>query len=81
MRHKLICAHCESVYLAPDVICTEEETWSSRKAYFLKKYSPGGLVPEPMLYDPAIHQAHRQGQYHPLRPEKKPNTIVDLSPL
>jgi transposase len=50
-------------------------------ADLLKKYPPGGLIPEPMLYDQAIHQAHRQGQYHPLRPDRKPNTIVDLSDL
>lgn len=52
-----------------------------RDADLLKKYPPGGLIPEPMLYDQAIHQAHRQGQYHPLRPDRKPNTIVDLSQL
>jgi len=50
-------------------------------ADLLKKYPPGGPIPEPMLYDQAIHQAHRQGQYHPLRPDRKPNTIVDLSQL
>jgi hypothetical protein len=50
-------------------------------ADLLKKYPPRGLVPEPMLYDPAIHQAHRQGHYRPLRPAQKTNPIVDLSGL
>lgn len=48
-------------------------------ADLLKKYPPGGPVPEPLLYDPVIHQTHRQGHYRPLRPEKKPNSIVELS--
>lgn len=48
-------------------------------ADLLKKYASGGPIPEPLLYDPAIHQAHRQGQYRPLRPDKKPNTIVELT--
>lgn len=50
-------------------------------ADLLKKYAPDGLVPEPLLYDQAIHQAHRQGHYRPLRPEQKPNSIVELSDL
>lgn len=41
---------------------------------------PGGLLPEPMLYDQSMHQLHRQGQYYPLRPERKPNTMVLFSP-
>lgn len=50
-------------------------------ADLLKKYPPGGLVPEPLLYDQAVHQAHRQGHYRPLRPAQKPNSIVELSDL
>ncbi len=47
----------------------------------LKRYPAGGPIPEPLLYDPAVHRAHRQGQYRPLRPEQKPPSIVELSDL
>lgn len=48
-------------------------------AELLSKVPPGDPLPEPILYDRAIHQIHRQGQYRPLKPEKKSNTIVLFS--
>lgn len=48
-------------------------------AELLSKVSPGDPLPEPILYDQAIHQIHRQGQYRPLKPEKKTNAIVLFS--
>lgn len=50
-----------------------------KDAELLHKLGSGGLVPEPMLYDPAIHQAHRQGKYRSMKPRRKRNTIVDLA--
>ncbi len=44
----------------------------------LSKVSPGTQPPEPMLYDPATHQAHRNGQYRSLKPAQKRETIVLL---
>jgi transposase len=49
-------------------------------AEMLSKIPPGSLLPEPMLYDQSVHQLHRQGQYQPLRPAPKPNTVVLFSP-
>ena len=39
----------------------------------------GKLAPEPQLYDPAIHRAHRQGQYRASKPKPAKMTLIQLS--
>lgn len=39
---------------------------------------PGVEPPEPKLSDRAIHQAHQQGKYRPLKPAQKRETLVLL---
>jgi len=38
----------------------------------------GQPLPEPLLYDPAVHRAHRTGSYRPLKPQVRPPTIIRL---
>jgi transposase len=45
----------------------------------VSKVPPGEEPPEPSLYDPAVHQSHRQGNYIPLKSPHRPETIVLLS--
>src|SRR5713101_6195936 len=52
-----------------------------RDAELLAKVLPGQDPPPPMLYDPEVHQRHRQGHYRPLKPPPLPNTITVLHPL
>jgi transposase len=47
-------------------------------AEVLSGCAPGKPLPEPVLYDPAIHRAHRNGQYRPMRPKRAPETITAL---
>jgi len=49
-----------------------------KDAETLRNLPPGETPPEPMLYDRAIHQAHKQGNYHSLKPLTKPEPIVLL---
>ncbi len=49
-----------------------------KDAEVLSKVPPGVEPPAPMLYDRAIHQAHRQGKYCSLKPAQKRETIVLL---
>jgi transposase len=49
-----------------------------KDAETLRKIPPGGTPPEPLLYDRAIHQAHKQGNYQSLKPAAKPEPIVLL---
>ena len=49
-----------------------------KDAEVLSKVPPGVEPPAPMLYDRAIHQAHRQGKYHSLKPVEKREPIVLL---
>ena len=49
-----------------------------KDAEVLSKVPPGVEPPEPMLYDRAIHQAHRQGKYRTLKPTQKREQIVLL---
>ncbi len=44
----------------------------------LSKVPPGVEPPAPMLYDRAVHQAHRQGKYRSLKPVEKRKPIVLL---
>ncbi len=39
---------------------------------------PGGPLPAPLLYDPAVHQAHRSGQYRAMKPPVVPGRVVEL---
>jgi hypothetical protein len=42
---------------------------------------PRGVpLPEPLLYDARVHQAHRQGQYQPLKRRERPEAVVQLPP-
>jgi len=52
-----------------------------RDAELLAKMLPGQDPPPPLLYDPEVHQRHRQGQYRPLKSTPLPNTITVLHPL
>ena len=49
-----------------------------KDAEVLGKVPPGVEPPEPILYDRAIHQAHRQGKYRTLKPAQQRETIVLL---
>jgi transposase len=49
-----------------------------KDAETLRKVQNGQAPPAPILYDPEVHQAHRQGKYHSMRPEAHPIKIVQL---
>jgi hypothetical protein len=49
-----------------------------RDAEMLAQYAPGRPPPEPALYDPAIHKAHREGQYRASKPQRPRSAIVAL---
>jgi hypothetical protein len=50
-----------------------------KKAYeTLSKVPPGATPPEPMLYDAAVHKAHRQGQYHTSKPKRVQEKMMML---
>jgi transposase len=49
-----------------------------RDAELLARCAPGGQVPDPTLYDPAVHRAHREGHYRPLRPMRRHGVITAL---
>jgi hypothetical protein len=51
-----------------------------RDAEVMSKVHQGQELPAPMLYDPAVHRAHRQGQYSPLKATPLPNPITVLRP-
>jgi Transposase IS116/IS110/IS902 family len=44
----------------------------------LRNTPPGQTHPDPMLYDPAVHKAHREGQYRPLKPKPQAAKIIQL---
>jgi len=52
-----------------------------RDAELLAKVLPGQDPPPPLLYDPEVHQRHRQGDYRPLKSTPLPNTITVLHPF
>jgi hypothetical protein len=47
-----------------------------RDAELLSKVPAGQEPPAPLLYDPEVHQRHRQGQYRPLKSTPLPNIMV-----
>lgn len=47
----------------------------------LANVTKGSQLPEPQLYDAAIHQAHRDGAYHSMKPVVQRSRIVQLSKL
>jgi transposase len=49
-------------------------------AELLAHSTPGELLPEPALYDPAVHHAHRSGHYRPSKPRRSPSVIIALPP-
>ena len=46
----------------------------------LSHLPPGTKPPEPVLYDPEIHQQHRAGHYQPLKKKQPENRIVLIQP-
>ncbi len=45
----------------------------------LRQRTPPGIpLPPPQLYDAAVHRAHRQGQYRPLKPRPQTMAIIEL---
>ncbi len=44
----------------------------------LAKTPPGVAPPEPIRYDPAKHQQHREGQYQPTKPKRKAGALTQL---
>jgi Transposase IS116/IS110/IS902 family len=51
-----------------------------RDAEVMSKVLPGQEPPAPLLYDPAVHRAHRPGHYRPLQSTPLPNPITVLRP-
>lgn len=49
-----------------------------RDAELLARCAPGGQVPDPALYDPAVHRAHREGRYRPSKPRRSHGIITAL---
>ena len=49
-----------------------------RDAELLASCPPSQLLPEPALYDPVVHHAHRSGHYRPSKPTRSPSVIVAL---
>ncbi len=49
-----------------------------KDAELLRTVPHGQEPPPPMLYDPEIHRAHRQGKYRTGKPDTRPNNIVQL---
>jgi hypothetical protein len=47
-----------------------------RDAELLSRVPQGQEPPPPLLYDPEVHQRHRQGQYRPLKSTPPPNVIT-----
>jgi transposase len=44
----------------------------------LARHAAGRPLPAPMLYDPAVHRAHREGQYRSLKPKRLPVRMTVL---
>jgi transposase len=44
----------------------------------LAHHTAGRPLPAPRLYDPAVHRAHREGQYRPLKPKRLPVHVTAL---
>lgn len=44
----------------------------------LSKTPPGSRPSDPMLYEPAIHKARREGQYHSMKPKNQLGVVVQL---
>ncbi len=49
-----------------------------KDAETLRKVPNGQEPPAAILYDPEVHQAHRQGKYHSMKSETQPVKIVQL---
>ena len=44
----------------------------------LRNTPAGQTPPAPILYDPAVHKAHREGRYRPLKPKPQAAKIIKL---
>src|SRR5262249_5022441 len=51
-----------------------------RDAEVMSTVLPSQEPPPSLLYDPAVHHAHRQGHYRPLKSTPLPNPITVLRP-
>lgn len=49
-----------------------------RDAETLARLPAGAPLPEPALYDPAVHRAHIEGHYRSSKPRQRPQTLVAL---
>ncbi len=49
-----------------------------RDAELLAHRARGSLLPEPELYDPAVHKAHREGHYRASKPKRSHGSITAL---
>ena len=47
-------------------------------AEMLSRHRSGQVTPDPILYDPAVHRAHREGQYKATRPKQAPTRLVSV---
>jgi transposase len=51
-----------------------------RDAELLAQHRPNQALPEPMLYDPAVHKAHREGRYRALKLPIRPHGTISALP-
>jgi hypothetical protein len=49
-----------------------------KDAETLRRVPKGQEPPPPLLYDPEVHRAHRQGKYRSMKPKKLSHNIVQL---
>ena len=47
-------------------------------AEILSQVPPGKEPPPPILYDPELHQRHRNGEYHPLKTTPPHRKVIQL---
>lgn len=49
-----------------------------RDADLVREWPPSKPLPEPQLYDPLVHKAHREGHYQATKPKRLRGTITHL---
>jgi hypothetical protein len=49
-------------------------------AEILSRISPGTVLPEPICYDPDVHQRHVNGEYRPLKNNHPECKLIRLPP-
>jgi hypothetical protein len=48
-------------------------------AEILSQLAPGEMPPEPILYDPEVHQRHRNGAYRPIKNVPSQRKVIRLA--